>query len=261
MSRFARLLQITVPVLENWFQNWFDTPYYHLLYRHRDGNEARDFLARLIDFIGIPQTARVLDLACGKGRHSMELHRLGYEVVGLDLSASSIDEARKFETIGLEFYVHDMRELYWTEHFDAVFNLFTSFGYFHSAEDDQHTINGVADALRPKGIFVLDFLNVNKVVSNMVGEETQMVDGVEFHVSRSLVSGMIEKKITVVDGDNELYFTEQVDALTLNEFTKYFENAGLELEHVFGSYLLEPFNVMTSDRLIMIARKTGQWSI
>lgn len=247
--------------MENWFQSWFDSPYYHLLYRHRDGNEAREFIVRLSDAIGVPRAGTVLDLACGKGRHSLELHRLGFDVVGIDLSTTSIEEARRFECEGLEFFLHDMRNLFWKEHFDAVFNLFTSFGYFHSVQDDQRTINGVADALRPKGLFVLDFLNVEKVIGNLVSEELQVIDGVSFHVTRGLVSDMIEKRITVVDGDIELLFTEQVDTLTLNSFTTYFENAGLELTDVFGSYALEPFDVTTSDRLIMVARKNGQWSI
>lgn len=245
----------------NWFTEWFNSPYYHILYSHRDQVEAREFICRIAQHIHIPEGGRVLDLACGRGRHSIELHRLGYEVVGIDLAEESIEEARKSETEGLEFFVHDMRKLYWANHFDAVFNLFTSFGYFHDPADDQQTINSVHDALRPGGHFVLDFLNVNKAIRNMIGTEVIERDGLHFTVNRRLNGPIIEKSILVNDGQTEVLFKEEVDALTLTDFQGYFAQAGLELTAVFGSYMLESFDPETSDRLIMVAKKTNGWEI
>ncbi|MCF8258953.1 MAG: methyltransferase domain-containing protein [Flavobacteriales bacterium] len=245
----------------NWFREWFNSPYYHVLYRHRDQDEARGFVQRIMAHLDVPAGGRVLDLACGAGRHSVELHRLGYEVVGLDLSEESIEEARRSETEGLEFFVHDMRSLYWADHFDAVLNLFTSFGYFHSREDDQRTISSVRDALRPGGVFVLDFLNVRKVVSQMVGDEELEREGLRFVISRRLRGSVIEKDIRVVDGETELDFKEEVDALTLADFESYYEEAGMEIIGLFGSYDLAPYDEADSDRLIMVAQKTKGWEI
>lgn len=245
----------------NWFREWFNSPYYQVLYRHRDKDEARGFIQRLMEYLDVPAGGRVLDLACGQGRHSVELHRLGYQVVGIDLAEESIAEAQVNEADGLEFFVHDMRSLYWSDHFDAVLNLFTSFGYFHSSEDDQLTIDSVRDALRPGGVFVLDFLNVNKVVSQMVREEEFEREGLRFAITRRLTGKVIEKDIRVMDGETELFFKEEVDALSLEDFESYFAVAGLELSMVLGSYDLAPFNAEHSDRLIMVAQKTNGWEI
>lgn len=196
-----------------------------------------------------------MDLACGKGRHSLRLNRAGFDVTGVDLADESIEEARKLERDGLEFFVHDMRSLYWKEYFDLVVNLFTSFGYFHSPEDDQRTISSVADALRPEGVFVLDFMNTVKVTEQLVNFEEKTVDGVHFEISRSVEEGVIVKRIHVVDDTVELDFEEQVDALRLEDFETYFEIAGLELIETFGDYNLNPFDEKNSDRLILIAKK------
>lgn len=246
---------------ENWFRDWFSSPYYQILYRHRDRDEARGFIHRLMECTDIPKGGLVLDLACGAGRHSVELHGLGYRVVGIDLSEESIEEARQYETDGLEFFVHDMRSLYWVDHFDAVLNLFTSFGYFHSPEQDQRTISGVSHALRPGGVFVLDFLNVQRALACMVGEERLSREGLEFIIQRSRQGNVIEKRITVLDGDAEMVFKEEVDILTLQDFERYFEIAGLELIALYGSYDLDPFDEAVSDRLIMVTRKNAPWEI
>lgn len=241
--------------VQDWFETWFNSPYYHILYKNRDVEEAEKFIDKLVSHLNLEKGSRVLDLACGKGRHSLQFRKAGYEVVGIDLSEESIEEAKSFERDGLEFFVHDMRSLYWSEHFDLVANLFTSFGYFHDAEDDQKTISSVADSLKPSGVFVLDFLNTIKVKENLVDFEEKEIDGVRFELNRSVDDSMIQKRIHVIDGDVELDFEEQVDALGLDDFKGYFDEAGLELEATFGSYDLEPFDQETSDRLIMIVRK------
>ncbi|MFI0492366.1 SAM-dependent methyltransferase, partial [Flavobacterium sp.] len=116
---------------QNWFASWFDTPYYHILYKERNDHEAQIFMDNITHYLNLPENAKVLDLACGKGRHSIYLNQLGYEVVGADLSENSIAEANKSQNETLKFQVHDMRETF-DDKFDAIFNLFTSFGYFEN---------------------------------------------------------------------------------------------------------------------------------
>lgn len=249
--------------MSDWFVSWFNSHYYHLLYRDRNLAEAERFIDNLVAKLDMPRGSRVLDLACGKGRHSLQLHKAGYEVVGIDLSEESIAEAKNFETDGLEFYEHDMRSLYWTDHFDLVVNLFTSFGYFHNADDDQKTISSVADSLKQDGILVLDFLNAVKVEDNLVAYEEKVVEGVKFELNRSIEDGIIVKRIHLTDAKSEveLDYEERVDALRLKDFLTYFEEAGFELQTTFGNYDLAPFDSATSDRLIMIAKKTAAaWS-
>ena len=241
--------------MEDWFTTWFNSPYYHLLYKNRDLAEAEKFVNKLTEYLDLPQGSRLLDLACGAGRHAIQFRNNGFDVIGIDLSEDSIAEAQNHQRDGLEFFVHDMRSLYWDSYFDVVVNLFTSFGYFHNSEDDQSTIQSIADSLKPDGVFVLDFMNATKVIDNLVAYEEKTDEGVRFEISRSVVDDTIIKRIRVVDGEVELEFEERVDALKLSDFSGYFESAGLELLETFGDYDLNPFDEGTSDRLILIARK------
>jgi len=112
----------------DWFVSWFDSPYYHVLYKNRDDSEAQQFMTRLTDYINLESGDTILDVACGKGRHAMFLASLGFQVTGMDLSNNSIEFASQFENENLQFLKHDMRKPLDLQ-YDAVFNLFTSFGY------------------------------------------------------------------------------------------------------------------------------------
>lgn len=126
-----------------WFKNWFNTHYYHLLYQHRDDVEAQAFVARLLSNLALKPQADILDLACGKGRHARFMAQQGYHVVGIDLSEASIAEAQQWANEQLQFYVQDMREVFRTDSFDLVCNLFTSFGYFEQNGDNLRTLQAV----------------------------------------------------------------------------------------------------------------------
>ena len=150
----------------SWFEDWFNTPYYHILYKDRDFVEAENFITNLTQELQLPNPSKIIDLACGKGRHSVFLNQLGYNVLGVDLSEESIHHNKNFEVENapkLEFKVHDMRdELYPNvskEKVNAVFNLFTSFGYFDDDNDDRKVFQSVKNTLEKDGIFILDFLN------------------------------------------------------------------------------------------------------
>jgi 2-polyprenyl-3-methyl-5-hydroxy-6-metoxy-1,4-benzoquinol methylase len=80
-----------------WFRTWFDSPYYKILYSHRSEEEAALFIDNLLSFMDLPERSRVLDLACGRGRHSVYLNEKGFNVVGIDLSNNSISDAKKHE--------------------------------------------------------------------------------------------------------------------------------------------------------------------
>ena len=125
-----------------WFSSWFDTPFYHILYKDRNDKEAHAFMDTLTHYLNFPENGTILDLACGKGRHSLYLNTLGYNVTGVDLSENSINFAKQFENETLRFKVHDMCVPF-GEKFDGVFNLFTSFGYFDDDEDNLNTIKAI----------------------------------------------------------------------------------------------------------------------
>jgi len=234
-----------------WYASWFDTPYYHILYKDRGHEEAQEFMDTLTKYLSLAPDEKVLDLACGKGRHSIYLNRLGYNVTGVDLSKNSIDYASKFENDTLKFRVHDMSKPY-SEKFSAVFNLFTSFGYFEKEECNLNTIKAIKSNLLQKGFGVIDFLNVDYVIKHLVPQETKEVSGITFHIRRYVEKGYIYKEIRFRDKDEEFFFTERVKALTLNDFQNYFDEAKVDLLDIFGNYQLEKFNKSTSPRLILI---------
>jgi len=236
---------------ENWFASWFDTPYYHILYKDRNYREAQIFMDNLTHYLNLPEKAKVLDLACGKGRHSIYLNQLGFDVIGADLSENSIEIATKNANDTLHFQVHDMRDSF-DEKFDAIFNLFTSFGYFENDEDNLKTLIAIKESLSDYGFAVIDFMNVHHVIPNLVPEETKSVDGIDFHIKRYVADNHIIKEIDFEDQGEHFHFTEKVQALTLEDFQGMMEEAGIYLLDTFGDYKLKKFHKNTSERLIMI---------
>ncbi|MNQ46625.1 Glycine/sarcosine/dimethylglycine N-methyltransferase [compost metagenome] len=234
-----------------WFSSWFDTPYYHILYKERNYREAQIFMDNLTHYLNLPEKAKVLDLACGKGRHSIYLNQLGFNVIGADLSENSIAEASKNSNETLHFQVHDMREVF-EDKFDAIFNLFTSFGYFENDEDNLTTLKAIKASLTEYGFAVIDFMNVTQVIDTLVPEETKTVDGIDFHIKRYVQDGHIFKEIDFEDKGQKFHFTEKVKALTLKDFEALMEEAGIFLLDVFGDYKLKKFHKTESERLIMI---------
>ncbi|WP_431136641.1 class I SAM-dependent methyltransferase [Psychroserpens mesophilus] len=236
---------------QQWYASWFDTPFYHILYKDRDHSEAQLFMDNLTEYLNLPEHGKILDLACGKGRHSMYLNSLGYHVTGVDLSENSIAYAKQFENETLQFDVHDMCKPY-GKTFDAVFNLFTSFGYFKNEDDNLKTIKAIKANLNEYGFGVIDFMNSDYVIENLVSEDIKTVEGIDFHLKRHVEDGYILKTITFRVNNQDYSFQERVKALTLADFEVLFEKAGVYLLDVFGDYKLHPFHKNTSERLIMI---------
>ena len=236
---------------KDWFTSWFDSPYYHTLYKERGFDEAQGFMANLTSYLNIPEGGKILDLACGKGRHSVYLNSIGYDVTGIDLSPHSIAYAKQFENETLYFDVHDMSQPY-TEQFDAVFNLFTSFGYFENEEDNLNTIKAIKANLKENGIAVIDFMNVDFVIDNLVPENIKTVESIDFYLKRYVEDNYIIKDISFKVEGKSYNYKERVKAITLDGFNKMFLKANIQLLDVFGDYKLHKFDKKTSERLILI---------
>jgi len=234
-----------------WFASWFDTPFYHILYKDRDHTEAQSFMDTLTNYLNLPEHGKILDLACGKGRHSMYLNALGYDVTGVDLSENSIAYAKQFENETLHFEVHDMCQPF-HQKFDGVFNLFTSFGYFEKDEDNLNTIKAIKENLNEYGFGVIDFMNSNHVIQHLVPEDVKTIQNIKFHQKRFVKDGYIYKDIQF-NYKGEVYnFQERVKALSLEDFESLFEQAEVHLLDVFGDYKLRKFDKKSSERLVMI---------
>lgn len=237
-----------------WFSTWFDTKYYHTLYKNRNESEAELFISNLYKYLNL-SNEYVLDLACGKGRHSLTLNSLGLRVLGVDLSPQSIRSASQFQNNYLNFQVHDMREVIENETFDIIFNLFTSFGYFENEADNITVLRSIYEMLHVNGLLVIDFMNTTKTLNSLVKEEVKVEDNIEFNLKREFDGRFIKKYISFSDQGEVFNFQESVRAFSLDDFHNMLTVTNFKMESVFGDFQLNPFNTSTSDRLIIIARK------
>lgn len=239
----------------SWFETWFDSEYYHILYQHRNEKDAELFLDHLLTHLAPAPGSSMLDLGCGKGRHSVYLNQKGFQVTGIDLSVHSIEYCRQFENENLSFFVHDMRKLFRINDFDYVFNLFTSFGYFENDKENISAIKNACNALKSDGKLVIDYLNTVNVRNHLVRSETVVVDNIQFRITRDFRDGHFYKDIRFTDKGSDHHFTEKVSGLTLEDFRRYLAPMGMKIEYLAGNYDLQPFREESSPRLILIASK------
>ncbi len=242
---------------QTWFKDWFNSPYYHMLYFNRDDREAAAFIDKLIGYLKPPPGSTMLDVACGKGRHSIQLANGGFDVTGIDLSDDSINEALKHETDTLHFYLHDMRLPFWINYYDYAFNFFTSFGYFKTRREHDDAVRTIAQAIRVNGTFVMDYLNVHYAEDHLIHQSEKTIDDVNFIITKWYDETHFYKKI-IVEAEclqEPLVFTEKVAKFSLGDFTEMFAYQGLQIQEVFGDYNFSNYDVKKSPRLVMIAKK------
>lgn len=240
---------------KEWFSSWFDTPYYHILYKNRDYFEASLFIDNISDFLKLQPNAKCWDLCCGKGRHSIYLNKKGLNVIGTDLSEQSILEANKSSNDTLAFYEHDMRKLFRANYFDIVFNVFTSFGYFEKREDDLHVFDAVQKGLKSNGLFVFDYLNSEFVKDIIKGTDAVTIDGITFKIQKRIEGITVVKNISFTDKGQEFIFEERVKLFDKAYFEGLAKECNLTILNTFGNYQLQEFEVNTSPRLILVLQK------
>jgi SAM-dependent methyltransferase len=249
---------------KQWYKEWFDSPFYHRLYFERDEQEAKEFISNLIHFLEPPPASRMLDVACGRGRHSRILADMQFDVTGTDLSFRSIEFAKQIQSQSLNqdnlnFYQHDMRLPFWINYFDYAFNFFTSFGYFATRREHDDAMRTIASSLRPRGVFVMDYLNVHYAEDHLVHNEMKNVAGTTYEIVRWDDETHFYKKITVHDEALVVpeEHTERVAKFSLGDFTDMLSFQNLQVIEVFGDYKLNPYDVRKTPRLIIVARKNG----
>ncbi|WNC16948.1 class I SAM-dependent methyltransferase [Brevibacillus brevis] len=243
--------------MAEWFERSFREDYV-LVYRHRDDLAADSEIANLLARLPIKETGRVLDLCCGSGRHSRALARRGYEVVGVDLSPVLLQLAEEQNDYpNLRFLRSDMRSIPFRDEFDIVVNLFTSFGYFSSDEENGTVVKNMARALKPGGEVVIDYLNPSYVIAHLVPHSRKETDGMLIEEDRWLEEGYVKKRISITDGKSAepRRYVEQVRLFRIEEMTGMLEQAGFGRIQVFGNYRFEAYEEEQSSRMIFYATK------
>jgi len=238
-----------------WYQYWFNSPYYHILYSQRNDVEAEFLIDNLSAYLHPKSDSRILDIACGRGRHSIYLNKKGYDVTGIDLSEQSIKYAQQFEQKKMHFYVHDMRKLSFINYFDIALNLFTSFGYFDTEKDHVSALKAFRKGLKNDGTLVIDYFNTQKIIKNLTNQEIKTIDGIEFHLHKFVAEGKIIKHINFEHRLKTYAFEERVQAFLFADFERMLTKSGLVVAATFGNYALDPFDETESDRLILVCKK------
>lgn len=240
-----------------WYKQWFNSPYYHQLYFSRDKQEAKRFVANLLHHLRPAPGSRMLDVACGKGRHSQMLAQSGFDVTGIDIAPDSIREAARNEGDRLRFFVHDMRLPFWTNYFDYAFNFFTSFGYFPTRREHDDAMRTIAASLKKNGTVVFDYLNVHYVEEHLVHNEVKKIGDITYDIHRWHDEDFFFKKITVAAPalTEPLVYTEKVAKFSLGDFTDMLSYQGLQVKEVFGDYELKGYDVRKTPRMVIVAGK------
>jgi cyclopropane fatty-acyl-phospholipid synthase-like methyltransferase len=249
----------------DWFEEWFDSPFYEILYADRDEEEAALLVDFLEGYLSLQEGDKILDLGCGRGRHAIQLYKnaaeiyeSGYQVTGVDLSERAITTAREqakaegFENI--RFEVRDMRNPL-PEKFDAILNLFTTFGYFESDEENASVLASVRQMLVPKGFFVIDYLNAVKVRNQLKPSDEGRLESINYRIHRYIENDSVCKDITFSGDDIEgtRHYSERVKLYDLKWFQKTMSANNLVIDNVFGDYRGGEFDPEKSDRLLIIS--------
>lgn len=244
----------------SWFEEWFDSPLYEKIYANRNREEAAQLATLIENQIPLSDFPNLLDLGCGRGRHSITLAKRGYHVTGVDLSEEAIKKACRLaanENLkNIEFITGDMRDPI-DRTFDAVLNLFTTFGYFLDDSENVDVFKNVHRMLKPGGLFMQDYLNSELVQKNLIPSEEGDYENIHYQIERKIENSMVYKTIrfTGPDLDEPLEFTERVKLYDLDWFENNLEQNGFELLTIYGNYRGGSFVKNESSRLIMLSQK------
>jgi SAM-dependent methyltransferase len=242
--------------------NWYEAAFragYLSVYRHRDDASAAHEAEFLVETAGLAPDARVLDLACGAGRHARPLAAAGCRVTALDLSLDLLREAARQDTPDL--VRGDMRVLpFPAGSFDAVASYFTSFGYFEEESEDRRVLSEVARVLAPGGRYLLDFLNREPAVAGLVPRSVSDVDGMELVQERWVDEerGRVEKSVTLTrPGVDEpvMAYVESVRLYRPLEIEEMLAAVGLEPVARYGGFDGTHFDEAASPRFLVLARR------
>ena len=246
-----------------WYVDFFRRDYLnvygHLFTAERAGKEA----AFIEKALRLERGARVLDLCCGQGRHSVPLAQRGFEVTGLDLNPEYLElttQAAAAARVAIKTVTGDMREIPFQNHFDAIVNMYSSFGYLESEADDVAVLQSAAKASKTGGHLLLDMLNREWAVANYIQNDWHSGEDNTLYVERrdlDLATSRMHVSFTIVgpDGSRRESVGHNIRLYTLTEMVRLLERAGMRVLEVFGGFDGEAYAISTR-RMILCAQKT-----
>ena len=216
-------------------------------------------VTNLISLLNISPGASVLDLCCGPGRHALEFSRRGFSVVGVDRTRIYLDKARKIaETEGLKikFVQEDMRKYCKPKTFDAVINLFTSFGFFEDQKDDELVVKNVYRSLKDGGVFVIDIVGKEVIARIFRERDWSDEDGVLFLEERKVTRdwNWMENRWILIKGEKRQEFHFSHRPYSAVELNSLLQDNGFHTVNVFCDLEGSPYD-HKAKRLVAVAKK------
>ena len=244
--------------MAEWFESWFESEEYLKVYKHRDEREALQLVESIISITNIKNKSKILDLACGAGRHSIEFAKKGFFLTAVDLSENLLNNAKvnaQNAEVDIDFIRADIRDFYIDDKFDLVLNLFTSFGYFESDEENFKVFKSAYDHLNENGFFIFDYFNKKYLEENLITNSSLRIEDGEIIQKRRIEKGRVIKDIIIKKNGNEKYFKESVKIYSLDEIKSKLELTKFNIKDIYGSFDRSKFDESLSNRIIIIAQK------
>ena len=247
-----------------WYVDFFRIDYlnvYGHMFTEERAEKESTFVAGALE---LKPGAAVLDLCCGQGRHAVQLAKRGLRVTGLDLNAECLELAKQAAKVGkvtIETVAADMRDIPFENEFDAIVNMYSSFGYLESEDEDLKVLQSAGKALKAGGRILLDMLNREWAIDNYIQNDWHTGADGTLYVERrdlDLATSRMHVHFIVVDpppkGGRRESIGHTIRLYTLTEMIRLLERVGLRVTAVFGGFDGEAYAIGTR-RMIIVARK------
>lgn len=244
--------------MQNWYKDWFESPNYLHVYNHRDDTDAQKLSDLILSTTNLSPSSKILDAACGSGRHAIYFSLKGYKVFGFDLSKNLLQKAYEnsvAQYVHLHLIQADIREICFKSEFDLILNLFTSFGYFESDEENFSFIKRAFSFLKENGYYVMDYFNKYYLEKNLVPESEKNIDELKIIEKRKIENDRVIKEITILKNNFEEKYFESVKLYDANKIIEEFLRSGYKLDKIFGDYDGNEFQETISPRVILFFKK------
>lgn len=243
--------------MNDWYKDWFNSEFYSTIYSHRDSDDANKLVKLILNNLDIEIHKNIFDCPCGNGRHSIEFAKLGFKVTSMDLSPNLLslfrDKMMK-ENLHIPVLRGDIRRIPIKKKFDVILNLFTSFGYFDSDEENFLFFLQAKNLLNKNGKIIFDYFNPVFIKNNLVTKQNYILDGKKIFISREIHNSFILKNISIVDNEKKNNYCEKVKMYSLRLITNKLNDMGFKIENIFGNYSGDSFNELNSERIILVVR-------
>jgi len=236
---------------KNWFKDWFGQEYVDV-YAHRDEQDALNLVRLILKHIPIRENTKILDAACGNGRHACAMAKYLDYLFGIDLSLFLLRQVR--QNCHFKIVRGDIRALPFKKEFDALLNLFTSFGYFFEEQDHLLVLQEFHKVLKPGGFFFFDFLNADYVQKYLKETSERWIDSKKIVEHRRINNGRVEKTIIIENQGKVQEFIESVRMFTKDELLSMVASAGFTVIKTMGDYHGASLSKL-SPRLILLLKK------